>query len=160
MWKCKCCGEALEDTFDRCWSCGTGKDGSPPEAPVEFEEAQVESTAPRTEKRGKSNQLAALTTRYSDAYTVARVTNGFGGIIKVVGIVLAVAILVATFAAADKSPVIIGIGLFAAIVVGVLLFILGILISAIGQILKASLDSAVNTSPLLSNADRIKIMSL
>jgi RNA polymerase subunit RPABC4/transcription elongation factor Spt4 len=28
MWKCSKCGEQVEATFDVCWSCGTGKDGS------------------------------------------------------------------------------------------------------------------------------------
>ena len=28
MWQCPKCGEPSEDTFEVCWSCGTGKDGS------------------------------------------------------------------------------------------------------------------------------------
>lgn len=36
MWKCKVCGEKIEDDFDICWNCGTGKDGSPPRNPNEF----------------------------------------------------------------------------------------------------------------------------
>src|SRR5688572_21336634 len=27
MWQCPKCGEQSEDTFEVCWSCGTGKDG-------------------------------------------------------------------------------------------------------------------------------------
>ena len=29
MWNCKNCHEAIEDNFDACWKCGTGKDGTP-----------------------------------------------------------------------------------------------------------------------------------
>lgn len=31
MWKCKKCNETVDDEFDSCWNCGTGKDGSPPQ---------------------------------------------------------------------------------------------------------------------------------
>jgi hypothetical protein len=39
-------------------------------------------------------------------------------------------------------------------------YVLGILVSAQGQILKASLDNAVNGSPFLTNEHRAKVMSL
>ena len=29
MWTCTNCKEEIEDSFDNCWKCGTGKDGSP-----------------------------------------------------------------------------------------------------------------------------------
>lgn len=35
MWKCQQCDERIEDPFETCWSCGTGKDGSPPEPAFE-----------------------------------------------------------------------------------------------------------------------------
>jgi hypothetical protein len=44
--------------------------------------------------------------------------------------------------------------------VGILLFVLGPLVAAQGQILKAALDSAGNSSPFLSDPDRAEIMSL
>src|SRR5205085_10394290 len=37
-----------------------------------------------------TNQVIALMRRYNDAYLVARVTNGFGGIIKGIGVVIAI----------------------------------------------------------------------
>jgi hypothetical protein len=30
MWQCPNCSEPIEDTFDVCWQCGTGRDGSRP----------------------------------------------------------------------------------------------------------------------------------
>jgi Ca2+/Na+ antiporter len=36
MWKCPKCGESIEDSFDACWNCGSGKDGSQTSNPKEF----------------------------------------------------------------------------------------------------------------------------
>ncbi len=47
-----------------------------------------------------------------------------------------------------------------ALVLGLMGFILGMLISAQGQILMASLDGSVNTSPFLSEAGKAKVMGL
>lgn len=32
MWRCPNCGESIEDSFEVCWQCGTGADGTRPEA--------------------------------------------------------------------------------------------------------------------------------
>jgi hypothetical protein len=47
-----------------------------------------------------------------------------------------------------------------ALVTWLLLWALGVVISAQGQLLKASIDGAVNTSPFLVDDQRAKIMSL
>jgi hypothetical protein len=52
------------------------------------------------------------------------------------------------------------IGLVLAVIVGGGGFILGTLLAAQGQVLKATLDTAVNSSPFLSNDQRVEIMSL
>jgi hypothetical protein len=44
--------------------------------------------------------------------------------------------------------------------VGLLFYLLGVLVAAQGQILLASLDSAVNSSPLLTNDQKAEILSL
>ena len=122
---------------------------------------------------GASKQAQTLSNRYGDAYLVARTTVGMGSGIKIIGILLGVLmcaggfiIAVAFSEAAGKGndaiifisilTIVGGFGIFA----GALLFLQGILISAQGQTLKASLDSAVNNSPFLSNEQRAKIMSL
>lgn len=33
MWKCKKCGEEIEDSFDKCWQCGTLDDPTSPRLP-------------------------------------------------------------------------------------------------------------------------------
>lgn len=60
-----------------------------------------------------------------------------------------------------------GIGFFALVTslfwgggVFLIFYVFGVLVSAQGQILKAMLDSAVNSSPFLNNEHRAKIMSL
>lgn len=110
-----------------------------------------------------SQTVVALKRRYADAYIVARTVDGFGLTIKILGIVIGAVVVLLSFAAASKG----GVGvLFALIGVAVagtiaaILYILGTLASAQGQILKATLDSAVNTSRMLSDHDRAEIMSL
>ncbi len=113
-----------------------------------------------------SAQSSALTTRYRDAYTVANVTVGFGTIIKVVGVIIGVILAYFGFTIAgpgraNDPSALFGIILIAlGVVVGALFYVIGILVSAQGQILKATLDSAVNTSPFLEDEHRTKIMSL
>jgi hypothetical protein len=51
-------------------------------------------------------------------------------------------------------------GLLAAGLWFALFFILGSLVSAQGQILKATLDGAVNTSPFLTDEQRAQMMRL
>jgi len=101
-----------------------------------------------------------LAHRYTDAYRTAGFVVGIGTAIKVLGFILgAVGFLggavlgsggSSDFGKAMQAPV--GIGL---IVISVLIFvwfyILGVIVSSIGQMQKASVDSAVNNSPMLSN---------
>lgn len=110
-----------------------------------------------------SNQTNSLMKRYKDAYLVARSTNGFGILIKTIGIIVGALFVVGGLYLANEGRgaqmfglMAVGLGIF----IGMLFYLLGILISAQGQILKASLDSAVNTSPFLTNRDRAALMSL
>jgi hypothetical protein len=100
---------------------------------------------------------SSVVNRYSNAYLIARAVAGFGTAIKTVGAVLAVLTILATLLAAAQYVLVAF--LFAA-VIGALFFLLGIFVSAQGEILKATLDTAVNTSPFLTNDQRVRIMSL
>jgi len=62
--------------------------------------------------------------------------------------------------AASASSFIVVIGLVVGPIVGFVGWAIGVLISAQGQIVKATLDTAVDSSPFLSNEERAKIMSL
>jgi len=113
---------------------------------------------------GVSHQISALMKRYKDAYVVAKVTDGFGGLIKGIGLVTAaLLVLVGLLIAANGREATFALGVVGicfGIFVGLLFYLLGVLVSAQAQILKASLDSAVNSSPFLVNEHRAKIMSL
>jgi hypothetical protein len=121
-----------------------------------------------------------MLTRYSDAYIVARTTTAVGKTVKVLSIILGVLLTFAGWSLASRlgaaasavtggatGSVNIG-SMFMNLLAGPLLgftvalpiFLLGVLVSAQGQVLKASLDSAVNSSPFLSREDVIKVMSL
>ncbi|MDR3457114.1 MAG: hypothetical protein P4N60_06680 [Verrucomicrobiae bacterium] len=49
MWKCKKCGEQLEDSFDRCWQCGTSAGGTTT--------SLSDMIQPEPEQRSASNPL-------------------------------------------------------------------------------------------------------
>jgi hypothetical protein len=121
---------------------------------------EVGSSSPQTPSR----QLAAIMHRYGDAYLYARATVGIGNLIKGVGIASAILLFIVLFiagAASKSNPVIsLIVGAILGGIVGGFFYIWGILVSAVGQILKASLDGSVNTSPFLTNEHRAKIMSL
>ena len=113
-----------------------------------------------------TNQISTLIKRYQDAYVVARVTNGFGRMIKAIGIIIGGLLAVGGFMIAsnggpgDPMSVLGIVGVVGGVIVGALFYVIGVLVSAQGQILKASLDSAVNSSPFLTNQHKAKIMSL
>lgn len=126
--------------------------------------------SPTTDTSGKvvapSGQISAVVKRYKDAYVVARVVDGIGSFSKGVGLVIAAVLVLIGLLLASKGRT--GDAAFALGVVviasgaatGAWFYVLGILAAAQGQILKASLDSAVNGSPFLTNEHRAKIMSL
>jgi hypothetical protein len=109
-----------------------------------------------------------LVNRYKDGYRVAGVIVGVGGFVKILGIVLGlmggfmVFAISYTFLRFNSDSELAGLTL-AAVIGGMFWlvpYVLGTLVSAHGQILKASLDGAVNTSPFLNNSQRAEIMSL
>ncbi len=125
----------------------------------------------RSDSMTSSEQFYAnsVMTRYCDAYLVARVTTGFGGIIKAIGIALAVGIFMggivvgSAMARMYGSEIQTGLGILGAAfaaVIGATFYLFGILVSAQGQILKATLDGAVNNSPFLTNDQKAQTMSL
>jgi hypothetical protein len=145
--------------------------------PLQTENIQKEIVTQIIEKpsnvqSNNSMVINSLTSRYQDGYRLANTINGFGTLLKVVGGVLGGGIISIGFIigviASDKMGreggiAFIGILLLYGIIgaiVGLIFWVLGVIISAQGQMLKANFDSAVNSSPFLANEDRIKIMNL
>jgi hypothetical protein len=164
MWKCKHCSEELESNFDSCWKCGYDKGGKPaPEQKVEPAEAallsgellsRVATSAPGTAQR-ISRAAISLKARYSSAYDVARGYTILGAFVRWGGLAVAVAVLAAG----------VGIGggfAFGGFAIACFIAIMAVgfaaAIAAQGQMLLAQLDTAVNTSPLLSKNDVAAIL--
>jgi hypothetical protein len=74
-------------------------------------------------------------------------------------IIIALIAVMASQAAASAAVGLLGGLVFGGIWFG-LFFVLGILVSAQGQILRATLDTAVNTSPFLTNEDKACVIDL
>ncbi len=130
----------------------------------------------------ESRESRAVVDRYEDAYRVARIIDWMGWAIKALGIVLASLVLCGAMYvymsttppyATNQVTMIQGVpgiqqwgrGLTIILVIiticiGLGGYISGMLVSAVGQLLKSSLDSAVNSSPFLSNVQRAQAMSL
>jgi hypothetical protein len=93
----------------------------------------------------------SLKNRYADAYLVAQAFNGTGQTVKLVGFVVAALVILCGLLVASKMGVVIGIaGLLFGVIVALPFYVLGVLVSAQGQILKATLDVAVHTSSIPS----------
>jgi hypothetical protein len=181
MWRCVNCGKENQSNRAHCWKCGTKEDGTPPENPESFTlpyergsasgvvvgsliKDEPQSSISSVGAVAESKEASSVMERYRNAYVYARFTVGVGEIIKVIGITLAVLfflVLFATGSAIKTTPLI---SLFTGIIVGgsigATFYIGGILVSAVGEILKASLDNAVNSSPFLEDSQRARIMSL
>jgi len=106
-------------------------------------------------------QATAFGQRYKDAYRVARTVTLVGEFIKALGFLLIIATIVIIYLAVSQSGS--GIPLVGAVIgvpIAAFFYLMGVLVSAQGQILKASLDGAVNNSPFLNNKQRAMVMSL
>ena len=160
---CPTCGKQTDTNFTYCEHCAADltRFRQPPQ-PI--------SQAPTT--AAESSEVKSLMKRYKDAYRAARITTGVGFMIKGVGVLLGILIFLGALALASAQRNVYGvrggetevIALIVAAIFGgtvrLVFFIWGVLVSAQGQILKASLDGAVNGSPFLTNEQRATIMSL
>lgn len=155
---CSKCKALNEPDAEFCTGCGQALATFAPSLP-----------ASRAASSGDSLIVSSLMSRYKDGYLVAKATTGFGTAIKGLGIVLALLIVLVTLGLSNQSRgigyggsevFVMIMGVFWALGVGLLFYLMGVLISALGQILKAALDSAVNSSPFLGNEEKAKVMSL
>ncbi len=113
-----------------------------------------------------------MSNRYNNAYRVANVTVAFGNTVKTIGGVLAALIFIPAliFALASTSAMTgkslslalcaLLLGVVFAGAVGIVFFVLGTILGAHQQQLRAALDAAVNTSPFLDDDLRTEIISL
>jgi hypothetical protein len=106
-----------------------------------------------------SNPADAAITRYEDGYLVARTIEGIGSVIKGVGIVLGIIIAIVGLIVGTQTNLLFGIvGFIFGIAVAIPLFVVGVIVSALAQVIKATLDAAVHTSPFLDNQAKAAAM--
>jgi len=104
--------------------------------------------------------------RYTDAYRLGRTIVWVGSLVKIVGIVagLLIGLISAGLAGQMGGRSSASGALILGVIVGgcawFVFWVIGVLVSAQGQILKANIDEAVNTSPFLVDDQRVRIMSL
>jgi hypothetical protein len=113
-----------------------------------------------TEFETSERYSQSLSKRYSNAYRVSGFFTFAGGFTQVAGFIVAILLLAGGFAAYNSNQAIAIAAAGAAIPLGVGSFVTGMLISAQGQMLRASIDTAINTSPFLTVEQRAQIMSL
>ena len=149
MWKCPKCGEESEDQFDACWKCNADKPGLSRPDQAARPERQWQGTSEKG--RSEPRYLVAITKRYENAYVLAKALVGSGDIIKGVGIVVGLLIAVVSIAAAEQGSPIIGVvGVAIGIGMAIAFYAFGVLIAAIGEVLKATLDTI--TASILTNS--------
>lgn len=109
------------------------------------------------------------TKRYADAYRAASGVIALGITMKIVAAIVAAIMgipptVVAVQWVSNTSAELIQrlvmlAGIAIALVPGALIFIIGVIIAALGQILRATIDTAVNTSTLLTAEQRAELMN-
>jgi hypothetical protein len=101
--------------------------------------------------------------RYRNAYLVARAITGLGRSVKFIAITLFMLFVGAGIYISTQPGVrpsyCIG-AVLLGVVVGLPLYILGILVAANGELLKATLDTAVHSTPFLTRDQQAIAMSL
>jgi len=140
--RCPHCGYALADGQAVCGQCNRSTEPPPPIP---------------------AGPINAVLTRYADAYQVAAGQVGLGDTLKKVGIGLGIALaLVALSAAADRygGGSIAFFGLLGAGAVGGVVWSWGNSLAAQGQVLRATLDTAVSASPFLNGPEKAQAMGL
>jgi hypothetical protein len=103
----------------------------------------------------------SIMVRYRDAYLVSRAIIGVGTVIKGIAIAVAFVVVLAGLILTQGIGLVTGMAvMIGGILQGALFYLIGILLSALGEIQKATLDTAVNSSPFLDHEQRATIMSL
>ncbi len=169
--KCPKCGLVNPDDAQRC-QCGydfelmkqlTSYLGqSATKTPEEAETIEDLFQRPQKVQPGEGHSLAR---RYGDAYRIGKGLARMGRLAKGLGLTLGVmTFLVALLLAGGNYPS--GLSpttkVLAASVLGIVVavpvFLLGELVGALGQVLQATLDTAVNTSPFLDGTQKSQLL--
>ncbi len=108
----------------------------------------------------ESNENIDISGRFDQGYRVAESNISFGTFVKAVGVLAGAVTMLGTIAFSERSADSLLLGAFLAVTCGLALYSLGAILCAQGQMLRATLDAAANSSPFLTTAAKAKIMSL
>lgn len=151
LWMCPDCGNTLpQEILRKINLMGLAR------GPASGEEQQITRSYPAPRE--------ALRQRYREAYVVAARSVEMGRAIEGVGIVLGILVGIGGIAVVAQlrvdNPVLMLFALTPGATIGALVYAIGVFVAANGQMLLASLDSAVNGSPFLDTEGKAEVMSL
>jgi cbb3-type cytochrome oxidase subunit 3 len=122
-----------------------------------------------------SQHSARALSRYEKGYRVAKAVIGLGQLCKAVGVFVGIVVIFFAVLGSQTvmrpNPSLVGVvnyqaqgnlylisAIFFGLVIAFIGWVIGVLVGAYGHHLKAALDEAANTSPFLSDAQRIQLM--
>ena len=154
MAECKRCGRKAQFMSDLCADCINN--------PVDHVSPVAVSATPTDFVSARVQSNSRMVNRYQDAYRVGTALVALGNAIKAIGALLAVVILGGSFTLSSGSlgSSAVMIGVVMAAISGGVLWVGGVLVSAQGQILRATLDNAVSNSPFMTERERLDAMGL
>ncbi len=136
MWKCKKCGEENEDTFDSCWSCGVGHDGTRVADTKDF-------TALKEDVAQSDYSKSDYTTTYGTARLIAQFVSSVGWIVVAISLLILLVSLAKSIDSHDNFALMGLLPSFSGAVSGLLLVM-------VGQMTRATVDTADNTGHILA----------
>lgn len=162
---CPNCSQPVRFDATRCSHCWARFDAVDKAAASTIADVIVPSEMSEFKPQPKPQPLRSARHRYRDAYRLARAITGIGSLIKGVAIGQTLVIAFATLLLAIQfnratAVSVLGVGLVFACIVGIASYLFGLVVAAQGQILKASVDGAVHSSPFLSLEEKADEMSL
>jgi len=97
--------------------------------------------------------------RYKEAYVVATGIIGFGTGVKSIGLVTGLGVTILGFLSTRSLGIVVAVTCaVVGALGGTLIYIIGVLIAALGQMQYATLDVAVNTSPILEADAKARLL--
>ena len=161
---CPRCGTANQAGQYHCSSCKlnlsvkyTPAPGETPAFPIEPRTPVAIDESPEMSTEGQRRIASVLLARNRDAYRQANSIVSTGAVVKTVGWILAALIVVGGLM--TKNGEIIAGSIVVALATGSSFNSKGVGIAAQGQLMLASLDTAVNTSPFLEDGQKAQILA-
>lgn len=156
------CGEPIQADHPYTW-CSECGEPFPEEIKVQLPQAQDAATEEEGDE-GVGSEVdsmrvvgpESLAQRYRESYQSARTIIGAGNGVKTLGVLLAILLGIVSF---QGDGFVLFMGLAFSLALGISLYVAGVMISAQGLLLRANVDSAVNTSTLLDNGQKSRILA-